>query len=63
MFYDVLSHFQHTFRVQQDSVALMSASQYSQVTPRIEMVVGDWYLDEFGNPTREIKARDELLGA
>jgi len=57
MFYDALSHFQHT-RVQQDSVALMSASQYSQVTPRIEMVVGDWYLDEFGNPTREIKARD-----
>jgi len=34
MFYDALSHFQHTFRVQQDSVALMSASQYSQVTLR-----------------------------
>jgi hypothetical protein len=58
MFYDALSHFQNTFRVQQDSVALMSASQYSQVTLRIEMIVGDWHLDEFGNPTREIKARD-----
>jgi hypothetical protein len=23
-----------------------------------EMVIGAWYLDEFGNPTREIKARD-----
>jgi hypothetical protein len=23
-----------------------------------EMVIGPWYLDEFGNPTREIKARD-----
>jgi hypothetical protein len=58
MFYDGISHFQHTFRGQQDSVALMSASKYSQVTPRIEMVVGEWYLDEFGNPNREIKARD-----
>jgi len=58
MFYDALSLFQHTFRVQQDSVTLMSASKYCQVTPRIEMVVGEWYLDEFGNPTREIKARD-----
>jgi hypothetical protein len=58
MSYDALSQFQHTFRVQQDTVALISASQYSQVTPRIEMVVGNWYLDEFGNPTRESKARD-----
>jgi hypothetical protein len=23
-----------------------------------EMVIGPWYLDEFGNPTRQIKARD-----
>ena len=23
-----------------------------------EMIVGPWYLDEFGNPTREIRARD-----
>ena len=23
-----------------------------------EMIVGAWYLDEFGNPTREIRARD-----
>lgn len=23
-----------------------------------EMIIGPWYLDEFGNPTREIKARD-----
>jgi hypothetical protein len=27
-------------------------------TPGIKMTVGDWYSDEFGNPTREIKARD-----
>jgi hypothetical protein len=23
-----------------------------------EMIIGPWYLDEFGNPTREIRARD-----
>ena len=23
-----------------------------------EMVISPWYLDEFGNPTREIRARD-----
>ena len=28
------------------------------IIPRIEMLVGTWYLDEFGNQTREIKARD-----
>jgi hypothetical protein len=27
-------------------------------TPGIKMAVGVWYPDEFGNPTREIKARD-----
>jgi hypothetical protein len=29
-----------------------------QITPKIKMLVGDWYVDEFGNRTREIKARD-----
>jgi hypothetical protein len=24
------------------------------------MLVGAWYIDQFGNQTREIKARDEL---
>jgi hypothetical protein len=28
------------------------------VTPAIKMLIGDWYLDEFGIPTREIRARD-----
>jgi hypothetical protein len=27
-------------------------------SPSIKMAVGDWYPDEFGNPTREIKGRD-----
>ena len=26
--------------------------------PKIEMNIGHWYLDEFGNRTREIKARE-----
>jgi hypothetical protein len=29
-----------------------------QKTANYEMLIGPWYLDEFGNPTREIKARD-----
>jgi hypothetical protein len=29
-----------------------------QTNPSTKMVVGDWYDDEFGNPTREIKAFD-----
>jgi hypothetical protein len=28
----------------------------SDLEPKIE--IGSWYLDEFGNPTREIKRRD-----
>jgi hypothetical protein len=24
----------------------------------IEMIIGDWYLDDLGNPTREIRRRD-----
>jgi hypothetical protein len=31
---------------------------YEQIIPRIDMLVGTWYVDEFGNQTREIKARD-----
>jgi hypothetical protein len=33
---------------------------YMHMAPSIEMLVGSWYLDEFGNPTREIRARDLL---
>jgi hypothetical protein len=34
----------------------MSSSQ--TVLPAIKMIIGDWYVDEFGMPTREITARD-----
>ena len=29
------------------------------IRSKTEMLIGRWYLDEFGNRTREIKARDE----
>jgi hypothetical protein len=29
-----------------------------EVTPAIKMIIGDWYVDELGMPTREITARD-----
>jgi hypothetical protein len=34
------------------------------MTPAIKMIIGDWYVDELGVPTREIRARDSgaLLG-
>jgi hypothetical protein len=31
---------------------------YESITPSIKMHVGDWYVDELGILTREIKARD-----
>jgi hypothetical protein len=33
----------------------MSISQAA--TPAIKMIIGDWYVDELGMPTREITAR------
>jgi hypothetical protein len=34
----------------------MSSSQ--EVLPAIKMLIGDWYVDELGIPTREITARE-----
>ena len=28
------------------------------MTPAIKMLIGDWYVDEFGIPTRKITSRD-----
>jgi hypothetical protein len=33
-------------------------SSNQQVIPAIKMIIGDWYVDELGIPTREITARD-----
>jgi hypothetical protein len=35
-------------------------SKYEPSTTKIEMDIGHWYLDEFGNRTREIKACDAV---
>jgi hypothetical protein len=45
------------FRLSQDNNApVRPINHFQRVTT--EMIIGPWYLDEFGNPTREIKARD-----
>jgi hypothetical protein len=31
---------------------------HQQIVPKVEMLVGTWYAGEYGNQTREIKARD-----
>jgi len=60
MNYNALSLFQaeHAFRVQQRSIATTTRANNWQISPKIEMIVGRWYIDELGNPTREIRARD-----
>ena len=35
--------------------------QSQEFIPKIEMVLGSWYLDEFGNPTRELKAHESAF--
>ena len=48
---------QREVRLRQQHVAAVR-SAHEQIIPKIEMLVGAWYLDQFGNRTREIKARD-----
>jgi hypothetical protein len=38
--------------------AAIGRTAYEQIIPKIEMHVGPWDVDEFGNKTREIKARE-----
>jgi hypothetical protein len=48
---------ENNFRLSQDNNAPPKPINHFHRTTT-EMIVGPWYLDEFGNPTREIKARD-----
>ncbi len=59
MLYDARFLFasQHNLLLEQ-SVIAPSPANNQPINPPIEMVVRAWYLDEFGNPTREIKRRD-----
>jgi hypothetical protein len=66
MDYDARSPLQHQDDRLQDSAAplqdsaagAMTTNNYRQTAPPVKMLVGPWYLDEFGNPTREIKGLD-----
>jgi hypothetical protein len=40
------------------AVSARSTTYCEQIGPRTEMIIGSWYLDEFGNPTREVRALD-----
>jgi hypothetical protein len=59
MFSKAIPHFESDYasKIQQSNVVPLNAS-YGQIVPGIKMLIGPWYLDEFGNPTRQIKARD-----
>jgi hypothetical protein len=59
MVYDALSltEAEYVSNIQQSAFAGLNAN-YEHTAPRIKMLIGTWYLDEFGNPTRQIKARD-----
>ena len=54
---DSLIQLQREARLRQQHAAAMRPA-YEQIIPRIEMLIGAWYVDQFGNQTREIKARD-----
>ena len=36
----------------------MTKGNYQQTASAAKMLVGPWYLDAFGNPTREIRGLD-----
>jgi hypothetical protein len=59
MFYDARSLAQpcHNLGVQ-ESAELQRAIKQEKIPIGVKMLIGPWYLDEFGNPTREIKALD-----
>jgi len=42
----------------QDSAELQVEIKQEKIPDAIKMLVGPWYVDEFGNPTREITRLD-----
>ena len=59
MIYDARSLCQPQYDgLSQGSARPMTANNYDQAAPVTKMLVGPWYLDEFGNPTREVKRLD-----
>ena len=60
MFYDELALFEaECARVQRRSAVTSSPHLNIRIASKIEMIIAPWYLDEFGNQTRQIKAREQ----
>ena len=55
---DVMSSDVRKANMLQHNLRLLS--KFESSTIKIEMNIGHWYLDEFGNRTREIKACDTV---
>ena len=53
----VVEQLEH-MRLRRQRSALSSTSY--EHTPKIKMSVSDWYIDEFGNKARTVKAYDKL---
>jgi hypothetical protein len=52
------THSRDTAAPAQDREVAVTKGNYQQTAPTAKMLVGPWYLDEFGNPTREIRGLD-----
>ena len=46
------------YHFRQQRGAAEKRDDHQQAAPNIQMVVGPWQVDEFGNRTREIRARE-----
>jgi hypothetical protein len=55
---DSLTQLQHDLRRQLRGDTASIRATHCELQPKTEMVVGSWYVDEFGNRTREIKTRE-----
>ena len=53
---DSLLELQRDAHLRQQRARTHRADQ--QVISKVDMVIGSWHLDECGNQTREVKARD-----
>jgi hypothetical protein len=53
-----LAQSENNSTLSQDNNVPVRTINHVQKTASYEMLIGPWYLDEFGNPTREIRARD-----
>ena len=56
---DTLIELQYDARLRRQlRFAASARTTQQQMVPKIEMDIGAWHADEFGNQTREIRARD-----